>query len=150
MLLAGIQCLGQLLGDGGTAALAGIPRKERLEQDAEQAGNVNAGMAVETGVLGGDRRLHEVQGKLVITHERTVLDMVGRQDLAFLGDDLGGQLAVRVLQLFNGRDLGEGPDDPEQDEDQGDRRQEQDPEPADDLLACIVCHLKILSLRTRP
>ena len=150
VLLAGVEGLRQLLGDGGAATLAGIAGQERLEQDAEQAGDVDAGMVVETGVLGGDRRLHEVQGKLVIAHEGPVLDMVGRQDLAFLGDDLGGQLAVRVLELFDGRDLGEGPDDPEQDKDQGDRGQKQDPEPADDLLACIVCHLKFLSLCTRP
>ena len=150
MLLAGVEGLRELLGDGGTAALAGVAGQERLEQDAEKAGDVDAGVAVETGVLGGDRRLHEVLGKLVIADEGAVLDMVGREDLAFLGDDLGGQLAVRVLQLLDGRDLGEGPDEPEQDEDQDDRRQEQDPEPADDLLACIVCHLKFLSLRTRP
>ena len=150
MLLAGVEGLRQLLGDGGAATLAGIAGQERLEQDAEQAGDVDAGMVVETGVLGGDRRLHEVQGKLVIAHEGPVLDMVGRQDLAFLGDDLGSQLAVRVLELLDGRDLGESPDDPEQDKDQGDRGQKQDPEPADDLLACIVCHLKFLSLCTRP
>ena len=150
VLLAGIEGLRELLGDGGTAALAGVAGQERLEQDAEKAGDVDAGMAVETGVLGGDRRLHEVQGKFVIAYEGAVLDMVGREDLAFLGDDLGGQLAVRILQLLVARNLGEGPDDSEQQEAQHDRRDQQDPEPPDDLLSCIVCHLKNLSLRTRP
>ncbi len=138
MLLAGIQRLRQLLGDGGTAALAGVTGEERLEQDAEKARDVDPGMPVETGVFRGDGRLHQVQGQFVIAHERTVFDMVGCEDLAFLGDDLGGELAVGILQLFDGRDLGEGPNDPQQHEHQGDRGEEKDPEPTDDLLAGIL------------
>ena len=144
MFLTGIESLRQLLGDGGTTALAGVAGQERLEKDAEKAGDVDAGMAVETGVLGGDRRLHEMQGQLFVTDECTVLDMVGGQDLAFLCDDLGGQLAVRILQLLVGRNLGERPDDSQEEDYQGDRSEKEDPEPADDLLFGILCHLKNL------
>ena len=70
--------------------------------------------------------------------------MVGGQDLAFLCDDLGGQLAVRVLQLLVGRNLGERPDDSQEKDYQGDRGEKEDPEPADDLLFGILCHLKNL------
>ena len=101
-------------------------------------------MAVETGVLGGDRRLHEVQGQLFVTDESSVLDMVGGQDLAFFRDDLRGQLAVRVLQFLVGRNLGERPDDSQEEDYQGDRSEKEDPEPADDLLFGILCHLKKL------
>src|SRR5215831_2508479 len=58
------QVLGQLLADGGTAlhhaAGAGI-----REHRAEQAGNVDAEVFVETAVLGGERRLDQVIGELV-------------------------------------------------------------------------------------
>ena len=144
MFLTGIEGFRQLLGDGGTAALAGVAGQERLEKDAEKAGNVDAGMAVETGVFGGDRRLHEVQGEFFVTDECPVLDMVGGQDLAFLRDDLGGQLAVRVLQFLVGRDLRERPDDYQKQQYQGNRGEKEDPEPADDLLFGILCHLKNL------
>ena len=150
LLPAGIEGLGQLLGDGAAAALAGAVHQERLEQDAPEALEVDARVLVETDVLRGHGRLDQVRRQFVVIDEGAVFDVIGRQDLAFLGDDLGGQLAVRVLQFLDGRDLGEGPYDSEQEEDQGDRRQEQDPEPAYDLLACIVCHLKFLSMLTRP
>ncbi len=138
MVLSGIEGLRQLLGDGGAAALAGVAGKERLEQDAEQAGNIDSGVPVETGVLRGDGRLHQMLGQFVIADESPVLDMIGRKDLAFFGDDLGGELAVGILQLLDGRDLCEGPDDPQQEDDQGDGGEEKDPEPTDNLLAGIL------------
>ena len=70
--------------------------------------------------------------------------MVGGQDLAFLRDDLGGQLAVRVLQFLVRRNLRERPDDYQKQQHQGNRGEKDDPEPADNLLFGILCHLKNL------
>ena len=95
-------------------------------------------MPVETGILRGDGRMDQVKGQFVVADESTVFDMVSGQDLAFLGDDLGSELALRVLQFFDGRNLGEGPYDSQQDDDEGDGGEEEDPEPADDLLAGIL------------
>ena len=102
-------------------------------------------MLVETGVLRGDRRLDQAQGQFVIPHERTVFNMVGRQDLPFLRDDLGGQLAVRVLQLLDGRDLSEHPDQSQQDGEGDKRRNEQEPEPLRDFLSCRIRHKQLSS-----
>ena len=57
-------------------------------------------MPVETGVLRGDGRIHEMLGKFVIAHVGPVLNMESGQHLAVLGYDLGRKLVVRVLQLF--------------------------------------------------
>src|SRR5215469_16000608 len=58
------QVLGQLLADGGTALYHAAGARIR-EHRAEQAGNVDAEVLVETAVLGGERRLDQMVGELV-------------------------------------------------------------------------------------
>ena len=150
MFLTGVQGLRKLLGDGGTATLAGITGKQGLEQHAEKAPEIDAGMLVEPGVLRSDGRLDQVLRKFVIADERPVFNVIGRQDLAFFGDDLGSELGIRVFEFLQGRDLGKDPDDAQQQQDQGDRGQQEDPEPAGYLLFCLFRHSKKINLCTRP
>ena len=140
LLPAGIEGLGQLLGDGAAAALAGAVHQERLEQDAPEALEVDARVLVETDVLRRHGRLDQVRRQFVVIDEGAVFDVIGRQDLAFLGDDLGGQLAVRVLQFLDGRDLGERPYEGEQHGHQHERGRDEPPEYPDDFLLFIFGH----------
>ena len=98
--LSRIEGLCKLLGDGASAALAGVAEQYGLHRHTGEAAHIDAGMPVETGVLRGDGRIHEMLGKFVIAHVGPVLNMESGQHLAVLGYDLGRKLVVRVLQLF--------------------------------------------------
>ena len=139
-LAARIESLGELLGDGTAAALAGVPHQQRLEEHAGETLHVDARMLVEAGVLRGHGRLDQVRGELVIADVGTVLYMEGGEDLSVLGDDLGGQFVVRVLQLFERRDLREDADQQQEQEHQRERSRDQDPEPLDNLLFGSLFH----------
>ena len=140
-LTTGIQGLGQLLGDGTSAALAGVSHEQGLEEHAAEADHVDAGMPVETLVLGSDGRLDKAGGQFIVTGIRAVLDMEGGQDLASVGDHLGGKLAVRVLQLLEGRDLGEDPYEDQKCQDQRHGSGDEYPEPLGYFLASAVFHI---------
>ena len=128
-VLTGIEGLGQLLGDGTAAALRGVSQEDRLEEHAAQAAEVDAGMPVEAGILGGDGRVDHVAGDLVVAYIRTVLDMIGIEDLAVVGDQQGGQVAVGILDLFERRNLGEEGHQQQAQQQAGKRQGDQDPEP---------------------
>ena len=97
-------------------------------------------MLVEAGVFRGHGRLDQVRGELVIADVGAVLYMEGGEDLSVLGDDLGGQFVVRVLQLFERRDLREDADQQQEQEHQRERSRDQDPKPLDNLLFGSLFH----------
>ena len=150
MFPTGIQGLGQLLGDGGTAALRGIAGQQGFEEHAAQGFQVYSGMLVEAFVLRGHGGLHQRGGQFFVAHEGTVLYMISGKDFAFFGNDLGGQLGIGVLQLLDGRDIGQGPDQDEEGGQQHYRRDKQDPEPLDDFFLDGFCHVRKFEACTRP
>ena len=99
-LLSRIEGLCKLLGDGASAALAGVAEQYGLHRHTGEAAHIYAGMPVETGVLRGYGGIHEMLGELVVTHVGPVLNMESGQHLAVFGYHLGRKLVVRVLQLF--------------------------------------------------
>ena len=140
-LLAGIQGLGELLGDGGSAALVGLAHEEGLEEHAAQTLEVDAGMPLEAGVLRRDGRMDQVLGQILVSDEGSVLYVEGCQGLAILGDDLRSQLAVRVLQLLERGDLGKQPHHQQHEEQGGEGDCHQDPEPLGYFLFRFVFHI---------
>ena len=147
-LAAGVQGLGQLLGDGTAATLAGVGHEQGLKEHAAKADHVDAGMLVEALVLGGDGRLDEAGCQFVVTGIGAVLDMECGQDLAAVGNHLRGELAVRVLQLLERRDLGKDPNEDQESQDQSHGGGDKDPEPLGYFLACAVFHIIYFSRLT--
>ena len=94
------EVLGQLLGDGASAAAAAMTADEGLEEDAEKAAGVDAGVFIEAHILGGDKGVDEVGRELVVGYVGTVLDADETKDFAIGGDDLGGLIALRIFQLL--------------------------------------------------
>ena len=125
------QGLGQLLGDGGAAALRGVAGEERLEQHAAQGLQVYSGVLIEALVFRSYGGLDQRRGQFLIAYEGAVLYMIGSEDFPFLRDDLGGQLGVRVFQLLNGRDVRKGPHQEEEKGERGKRSDQKNPEPLD-------------------
>ena len=135
---AGVEGLGQLLGDGGSASLGGVAGQERAEKHAAQGLEVYARMFIEAFVLRGHAGLHQRGGQFFVAHESAVFYMISGQDLAFLGNHLGGQLGIRVLQFFDGRDIGQSPDQRQQHGQGHHRGDDQEPEPlGQSFLACL-------------
>ena len=144
----GIQRFGQLLGDGGTAALGGIPGQERAEQHTAQRLQVHAGVVVEAFVFRGHGRLYQRLGQFLIPHESTVLYMISGKDFSFLCNYLRCQLGVRVFQFLDGRDIGKSPYRTQQQCQQHYRGYQKNPEPLADCLLCAVRHaIKIFTVR---
>ena len=100
-----IEGLGQLLGNGTSSSLAGIPHKDGLYEYAGQTPEVYSGVPVETGVLRCNGRVYDMRRQFVIAYERPVLYMECCQDLSVLGYYQSGELAVRILKLFKRRYL---------------------------------------------
>ncbi len=155
------EVLGQLLGDGRTAALRGVEHTHGFHRHAGQRRDVDARMAAETDVLGGDERrddgrhlvavetdvLRGVERKEVgILHVGTVLNEKRTDDFTVLRIDFGGEVAARVLQLLERRhppeDTAGGEN--QQGENQGERSERHDPYPSYNLgvdpLFPALCH----------
>jgi hypothetical protein len=69
--------------------------------------------------------------------------MEGRENLPAFSDHLGGELAVRMLQFLEGRNLGEHPYDEEEKEDKYERSRKENPENADYFFLCDILHFLI-------
>ena len=67
-------------------------------------------MLVEAYVLCRYGGVDDVRRKLGIMDECTVLYVIGIKYLAILRDQFGGQLAVRILEFLERRNVGKGPD----------------------------------------
>ena len=89
----------------------------------------------------GHGRLDQRRGEFVVTDKGTVLYMVGRQDLSFLGDDLGCELAVGVLETLHCRDVREGPHGDKQKYEHRNRNRQQYPKPLYYLFSDIFSHI---------
>ena len=63
---ARIERLGELLGDGAAAALAGVVQHQGLHSHTPETLEVDAGVPVEAHVLGGHRSVHQVGTELFI------------------------------------------------------------------------------------
>ena len=97
-------------------------------------------MLVEADILGGHGGVHKVLRQLVVVGVGAVLDMEGGEDFTVLGKHLGGKLIVRMFQLLERGYLGEDAHQNQQEQHQGERRYEDDPEPFDYCAFCFVCH----------
>ena len=137
---AGIEGLGQLLGDGGAAALGGIPRKEGAEKHAAQGLEIHTGMLVEAFVLRSHGGLDQRGCQFLIGDESPVFYMISSKDFPFFRDDLGGQLGVRIFQFFDGGDICESPYEAKQQHHKEHRGDEQNPEPPGYFFLCTVRH----------
>ena len=113
-----VEVLGQLLGDGGAAAGGAMASDDSLEEHAEETACVDAGVAVETGVLGGDEGIDEVGGKLVVGDVGAVLEAYVAQHLAVVADDLGGLQAVGILDVLELRHVANPSDGQEEEEEE--------------------------------
>ena len=102
LMFAGKEVLGQLLRDGTAAAAAAVASDKGLEEDTEQAARVDAGVFVETHILGGDKGIDQIGRQLVVGDIGAVLYADKAQYLAVGGDNLGGLVALGVLQLLEG------------------------------------------------
>ncbi len=101
------QVLRKLLADRG-AALHHAARARIGEHGAEQAGHVDAEMLVEAAVLGGERRLDQVIGKLVERDRIVVADAARANLVAVAVEEGDGEVRflepVVVGRLAEGRD----------------------------------------------
>ena len=137
--LTRIEGLGQLLGDGGTAALAGVVQEERLETHAGQSAEVDAGMLVEAGVFRGDHRIDQRLRKVGVLDERAVLYMIGIEYLAVFRKEFRGQVALGIFEFLERRNLGEDRHAEQGHEENGNGRQDNPPEP----FGRFLCHKKV-------
>ena len=105
-----VEGLRKLLGDRASSSLTGVTHQDGLEQNTTKSLEVNAGMPVETHILGGHRGMDEIRRDLFVGDIGSVLDVEGGENLTVRSDHLGRQFVVRVLQILEGRNVGEGPD----------------------------------------
>ena len=139
-LLTGVEGLGKLLGDGTSSSLAGIPHQHGTEENARKTGEIDSAVGVETRVLGGDRRVDYVGRDVLVLHVGAVFDVEGADDLSVRGDELGGEIVVRMFELGEGWDVGAEPYCRKQPNHREYREKEQAPEPDYYLLACTIFH----------
>ena len=97
-------------------------------------------MLVEPGVLGCHGGVDYMGGKLVVTDEGPVFYMERCQDFSVLRYYLGGKFAVRVLQLFERRDLGEERHRQQKKGDGEHRERQKTPENSCYTLLCFRFH----------
>ena len=142
-LVAGEEGLGQLLGDGAAAALAGIAHHDGLHGHAGKGTEVDAGMLAEAGVLGGDRRVDERFRQLVEGYIRAVFYMVCIENFAVAADQLGGQIRLWILQFFKRWDLGKNTHQKQAQGQDQERRHKQDPPPFDYFFLGFKLHFRI-------
>ena len=128
-VLTGIEGLGELLGDRTAAALRRVAHQQGLHRHAAQAAEVDAGMPVEARVFRGDRRIDDMFRNLVVTHIGAVLNMIGIDHLAVFGDQQGRQVAVGILDLLEGRNLGKESHQQQRKDHTDHRKGDDDPEP---------------------
>ena len=93
-----IELLGKLLRDGGTATSLVVAEDASLDDGTAQGDIVDAGVLVETLVLGGDQRMDEVGADTVVIDRHTVaVVLIPRADELAIGRiDLGGKLIDRI------------------------------------------------------
>ena len=137
-----VEGLRKLLGDRASSSLTGVTHQDGLEQNTTKSLEVNAGMLVETHILGGHRGMDEIRRDLFVGDIGSVLDVEGGENLTVRSDHLGRQFVVRVLQILEGRNVGEGPDKEYHKEKEQYRKRDQNPEPLGDFLSCRIGHNK--------
>ena len=102
------QVLGQLLGDGASAAAAAVAAHKGLEEHTRKTACIDAGVVVETHVLGGYQCVDEVEvlsaiGYLTIGEAGAVLDAYVSKYFAVGAPHLRCQVATRVFKLLERR-----------------------------------------------
>ena len=95
----------QLLCYGAAAATAAVASYKGLEKDTGQTAGVDAGMVVETHILGGDKGMDEVHvlpvvSNLTVCKIGPVLQADIAKHHAIGRPYLGSQVAARVLKLL--------------------------------------------------
>ena len=137
------QRLGELLGDGTAAALAGIAHHDGLDGHAGKRAEIYAGMLVESGIFGGDRRIHEGFRQFLEGYVRTVFNVVCIEHLPVTADKLCSEIGLRVLQLFKRRNLCKSSHQKQAQSQYCKRRHEQDPPPFDYFFLGLKLHFQI-------
>ena len=97
-----------------------------LEEHAEEAAGIDAGMIVETHVFGGDKGIDQIGRQLVIGDVGTVLKANIAQHLSVIADDLRGLQAMGILNVFKLRHVA-NPSDGEEEE----KEKDKSPEPSE-------------------
>ena len=75
--------------------------------------------------------------------------MESRKNLSILCYDLGGKLAVRILQLLERRDVRESPYQAYHHDDQRDGNTEKYPERLHYPFSCLVCHISFIYMSVK-
>ena len=82
-----------------------MAHEEGLESDPEEGCDVDSRVGIEALILGRNGGMDETRGKFVIADKGSVLYMICSNNLPFLREDLGRQLAVRILEFLDSRDV---------------------------------------------
>ena len=103
----GIELFGQLLGDGGAAAGVFLAHDKRLDKHTHECAHIDAGMVLETGILGGDESVDHVLRDFVVVGVYAVarIAVVTAHFLAVGRIENGSELIVGVLQLLDRRHI---------------------------------------------
>ena len=102
----GVELLGQLLRDGAAAACLFLPQHAAFYHSTHQCPCVDAGMLVETYILGGHKSVEHAGGNAVVGYKYTVFVTRPRSQQTAVGrDDLRCVSADGALQLTYGRHI---------------------------------------------
>jgi len=98
----GEQLLGQLLGDGASSSGTRLPHHATLHDGAPQGDEVDARMLIETFVLGGDQRMHQMGRQFGIGYRNAVgpVHIISTDDFTISRIYQRCRLADGILQIF--------------------------------------------------
>ncbi len=137
--MLGEEHLGQLLGYG-----AGSPVSSQLYCRPSRTFEIDSGMLVETFILRRDQGLDEVVGKLREFDRCPVFPIKFPQGLPIDGNDLCGQVVLRVFQLLKGGKLSKNTQGSEAEDEYG--KQETTEEDPPDPLGIFTGSLMLFLL----
>ena len=137
---AGIQSLGQLLGDGTATALFARTAQDSLENHTAQAAEIHARVFIETAVFRRYQRVDQVRGELVVSHIRTVLDVKGCQNLPVIGQNLRREFVLGIFQFFKRGNLRKESDGQQEEQGEGQGCAHHNPRPFYDFFSGFLFH----------
>ena len=124
------QQLCQLLRDGRTTAGSPLSHDSGLHHRPRQSPEINTAVVMVALVLGGDQRVDDVVPQFIVAHHHPVFVVIAAQHAAVGRQDPASLVVLGVFQFLYGGQIGKAQPDEKQDE--RDRRQEnQAPQPDD-------------------
>ena len=97
------EVFGELLRDGAASPLTAVAERERLHRHTGERNEIEARMAVEAGILGGDEGGDEGGRQLLVIDIRPVLYEERTEQTAVVRIYLRSQVALRVFELLERR-----------------------------------------------